>query len=51
MLFFKTYDYKEIFEIMQKPAHIFDGRLILDHQQLISIGFHVEAVGKKIDYH
>ncbi|RNA09635.1 UDP-glucose 6-dehydrogenase [Brachionus plicatilis] len=46
---FKTYDYKGIYEIMQKPAHIFDGRLILDHEQLISIGFHVEAVGKKLN--
>jgi len=33
---------------MNKPAFIFDGRLILNHQELKSIGFIVEAIGKKI---
>jgi UDPglucose 6-dehydrogenase len=46
---FKTYDYKRLYEVMQKPAFVFDGRLILDHDELKSIGFHVEAVGKKFD--
>ena len=32
---------------MQKPAFVFDGRLLLDHQNLISIGFNVEAIGKQ----
>jgi len=45
---FKTLDYKRIYESMLKPAFVFDGRLILDHKKLTSIGFHVEAIGKKI---
>jgi UDPglucose 6-dehydrogenase len=32
---------------MQKPAFIFDGRLILDHKHLSSLGFNIEAIGKK----
>ncbi len=31
---------------MLKPASIFDGRLILDHENLHDIGFKVEAIGK-----
>lgn len=45
---FRVYDYKRIYDVMQKPAFIFDGRLILDHAKLISIGFHVEAIGKSL---
>jgi UDPglucose 6-dehydrogenase len=47
-LFQKDFDYEEIYKVMQKPAFIFDGRLILDHEKLISIGFHVEAIGKRL---
>ena len=43
---FKTLDYSKIFQLMAKPCFIFDGRLILNHQQLSDIGFHVEVVGK-----
>ena len=31
---------------MLKPAFAFDGRLILDHDKLVRIGFQVEAIGK-----
>ena len=31
---------------MEKPAFIFDGRNILDHKRLFSIGFNVFAIGK-----
>lgn len=34
---------------MMKPAYIFDGRKILNHQQLQQIGFHVQTIGKKIN--
>lgn len=34
---------------MQKPAFIFDGRILLDHDKLISIGFQVEAIGKRFE--
>ena len=43
---FKNLDYKRIFDSMQKPAFIFDGRNIVDHQALREIGFTVWAVGK-----
>ncbi len=33
---------------MQKPSFIFDGRLILDHDHLMSIGFNVFCIGKKL---
>ena len=42
---FKSYDWKRIYDNMLKPAHIFDGRNILDKQQLEAIGFKVSAVG------
>ena len=43
---FKDYDYAKIYENMQKPAFIFDGRNILDHKKLKEIGFEVHAIGK-----
>ncbi|MDX9845999.1 MAG: nucleotide sugar dehydrogenase [Tenuifilaceae bacterium] len=43
---FKTYDLQRIYDSMLKPAHIFDGRNILDHKELINIGFKVKAIGK-----
>ena len=43
---FKTYDYKKIYEVMSKPAFIFDGRNILPHAELREIGFEVYAIGK-----
>ncbi|KAI8926717.1 UDP-glucose/GDP-mannose dehydrogenase family, NAD binding domain-containing protein [Entophlyctis helioformis] len=45
---FKTLDYQKIFEKMNKPAFIFDGRLILDGKKLKEIGFQVEVIGKQI---
>ena len=46
---FKAYDWKKIYEVMQKPAFVFDGRNILDHEHLKEIGFIVYALGKPID--
>ena len=43
---FKTYDWERIFSMMVKPAFIFDGRNLLDHSDLIRIGFKVKAIGK-----
>lgn len=43
---FKTLDYKKIYDSMQKPAFIFDGRNIIDLDALAEIGFHVWGVGK-----
>lgn len=39
-------DYRAIYEVMSKPAFIFDGRNILPHDELRSIGFEVHAIGK-----
>ncbi|MEN8222641.1 MAG: nucleotide sugar dehydrogenase [Acidobacteriota bacterium] len=44
---FKNLDYSRIYEAMQKPAFIFDGRNILDHKKLFGIGFNVYPTGKK----
>jgi len=32
---------------MIKPAFIFDGRNILDHERLVRLGFYVYAVGQR----
>jgi UDPglucose 6-dehydrogenase len=43
---FKELDYARIFKSMAKPAFIFDGRNILDHDALRMIGFEVHTIGK-----
>ena len=43
---FKGYDYEKIYKSMAKPAFIFDGRNLLDHDKLRKIGFEVHAIGK-----
>ena len=43
---FAELDYEAIYKSMIKPAFIFDGRNILDHQRLYAISFNVYAVGK-----
>ena len=48
---YKELDYKKIFASMQKPAFIFDGRNILDHEKLFKIGFNVYPLGKKALLH
>lgn len=42
-------DYHKMYDIMEKPAFIFDGRKILDHEALIAIGFEVETIGKRFN--
>lgn len=39
-------DYERVFRAMNKPAFVFDGRLILDQKELERIGFHVETIGR-----
>jgi len=43
---YKELDYEKIYEEMEKPAFVFDGRNILDHQKLFQIGFNVYPLGK-----
>ncbi|XP_053623088.1 UDP-glucose 6-dehydrogenase [Plodia interpunctella] len=45
---FKELDYRKIYDTMMKPAYMFDGRKILDHEKLLNIGFHVHTIGKKL---
>ncbi|KAI8070470.1 UDP-glucose/GDP-mannose dehydrogenase family, NAD binding domain-containing protein [Gongronella butleri] len=39
-------DYEKIYAGMNKPAFLFDGRLILDAQKLRKMGFKVSVIGK-----
>lgn len=45
---FKEINFEQVYKVMKKPAWIFDGRNILDHQKLRTIGFHVKAIGKSV---
>ncbi|GAB3017099.1 nucleotide sugar dehydrogenase [Cyclobacterium sediminis] len=46
---FKTYDWQKIYDNMLKPAHVFDGRNIMDTKALRDIGFKVHAIGTADD--
>eukprot|EP00005_Dracoamoeba_jomungandri_P006410 CAMPEP_0174260832 /NCGR_PEP_ID=MMETSP0439-20130205/10673_1 /TAXON_ID=0 /ORGANISM="Stereomyxa ramosa, Strain Chinc5" /LENGTH=443 /DNA_ID=CAMNT_0015345171 /DNA_START=46 /DNA_END=1377 /DNA_ORIENTATION=+ len=48
---FLEYDYEAIFETMERPAFVFDGRNILDQKRLRDIGYLAFSVGTKSDYH
>eukprot|EP00455_Lapot_gusevi_P013297 TRINITY_DN1644_c0_g3_i1.p1 TRINITY_DN1644_c0_g3~~TRINITY_DN1644_c0_g3_i1.p1 ORF type:complete len:482 (+),score=149.13 TRINITY_DN1644_c0_g3_i1:93-1538(+) len=48
---FKSLNFASIFASMQKPAFIFDGRNILNHDELREIGFNVYAIGKPTSDH
>ena len=39
-------DYERVYKGMNKPAYIFDGRMIIDQKTLKDIGFKVEVIGK-----
>ena len=43
---FRELDFERIFARMVKPAFLFDGRNLLDHQRLYRIGFNVYPLGK-----
>jgi UDPglucose 6-dehydrogenase len=43
---YASLDYQKIYDSMEKPAFIFDGRNLLDHKKLFDIGFNVFPVGK-----
>src|SRR5690554_3000687 len=42
---FKEYDWEKIYDAVVKPAFVFDGRKILDHNTMSKIGFHYSAIG------
>lgn len=44
---FRKLDYRRIYDLMEKPAFLFDGRNLLDHRKLYEIGFNVYPIGQK----
>lgn len=48
---YKELDYKRIYDSMAKPAFLFDGRNMLDHQALFDMGFEVYSIGKGLKTH
>ena len=48
---YKEIDYRKIYDSMAKPAFLFDGRNMLDHQALFEIGFEVYSIGKGLKTH
>jgi len=45
---FKEYDWEKIYQGMQRPAFVFDGRNILDLSALALMGFQVYGIGKPL---
>lgn len=43
---FKTYDWDKIYEAMMKPAFVFDGRALLNQEDLKAKGFEVFSIGR-----
>ena len=43
---FKTYDWDKIYHAMMKPAFIFDGRALLNQEELKAKGFEVFSIGR-----
>jgi UDPglucose 6-dehydrogenase len=43
---FKNYDWEKVYDSVQKPAFIFDGRNILDRDALSEIGFNYKSIVK-----
>ena len=43
---YRLLDWKRIYKAMEKPAFVFDGRNILDHQRIFEIGFNVYPLGR-----
>ncbi|WOL00584.1 UDP-glucose 6-dehydrogenase 4 [Canna indica] len=46
---FKKLDYAKIFDNMQKPAFLFDGRNVVEPEKMRKIGFIVYSIGKPLD--
>ncbi|HEY0091129.1 MAG TPA: UDP binding domain-containing protein, partial [Flavobacterium sp.] len=42
---FAEYDWNKIYDEMQKPAFVFDGRNLLDSKVLSQIGFVYQSIG------
>ncbi|KAL9326370.1 hypothetical protein ACSQ67_007015 [Phaseolus vulgaris] len=46
---FKTIDYQRVYDNMEKPAFVFDGRNMLNVDKLREIGFIVYSIGRPLD--
>jgi UDPglucose 6-dehydrogenase len=43
---FKTYNWPQIYNNMKKPAFLFDGRAILNQNEIQNIGFKLYTIGR-----
>ena len=43
---FKELDWKHVYDEMFKPAFLFDGRMLLNHDEMTGIGFQMYTLGK-----
>jgi UDPglucose 6-dehydrogenase len=43
---YRSLDWEKIYRSMEKPAFLFDGRNLLDHERLFEIGFNVYPLGR-----
>lgn len=43
---FRKLDYGRVYDLMLKPAFLFDGRRLLDYDTLVKIGFEVYSIGR-----
>jgi UDPglucose 6-dehydrogenase len=43
---YNSLDWEKIYRSMEKPAFLFDGRNILDHERLYNLGFNVYPLGR-----
>lgn len=43
---FKTLDFDKVYGSMHRPAFLFDGRNLLDHETLTGLGFEIHSIGK-----
>jgi UDPglucose 6-dehydrogenase len=43
---YRSLDWRKIHDAMEKPAFVFDGRNLLDHNQLFAFGFNVHPLGR-----
>jgi UDPglucose 6-dehydrogenase len=43
---YRTLDWDKIYDSMEKPAFVFDGRNLLNHEQLFKLGFNVYPLGR-----
>ena len=45
---YRRLDFKKIYRSMVKPAFLFDGRNIIDHNKCFTIGFNVYPMGNRL---